>query len=216
MTIKTNEHVIKNLFDGEYFDRTRRGGRDDFHSHFKRNFKKWSYDLCLGSEVYITSELCPRILTEDEPYVTIKPGDFALLITLERLKLTPDVMAFISIRFRYKKQGLINISGFHVDPNYSGRIIFSVYNAGPHDIILKYTDPVFMIFFHEIEETRVEIEVREGYDCIPTEMISEIKGQSVTLAKNHQKIEKLEHAVRLYGGIGVAIIAALIGIILTR
>ena len=45
-------------------------------------------------------------------------------------------------------------------------------------------------------------------------MISEIKGQSITLAKNHQKIEKLEYAMKLYGGIGVAIMAALIGILL--
>ena len=41
-------------------------------------------------------------------------------------------------------------------------------------------------------------------------MISEIKGQSITLAKNHQKIEKLEHDLKLYGGIAIAIITSLI------
>ena len=42
---------------------------------------------------------------------------------------------------------LINVSGFHVDPNYKGKLIFSAFNAGPRDIILRKLDPVFMIFF---------------------------------------------------------------------
>ena len=211
MVMKTNKDDIKSYFDQEYIE-NKLGYKSSFEEHFDRNFQEWSYDLSLGDEIYITSEEQPRILSETDPYVTIKPGDFALLITYERLKLTKNVMAFISVRFKYKNQGLINISGFHVDPNYEGRIIFSVYNAGPHDILLKYKDPVFMIFFEELEGNVYK--EKKGYNCIPSEMISEIKGQSITLAKNHQKIEKLEYAMKLYGGIGVAIMAALIGILL--
>ncbi|MGE5604695.1 MAG: dCTP deaminase domain-containing protein [Bacteroidota bacterium] len=117
----------------------------------KNRYNNWSYDLCLGDEVYITSEKEPKILTPLEPYVNIRPGDFALLITQECIAVPPDCMAFISVKFTYKQKGLINISGFHVDPNYQGKIIFSVYNAGPNDILLKLGEPVFMIFFEELD-----------------------------------------------------------------
>jgi hypothetical protein len=40
-------------------------------------------------------------------------------------------MAFISMRTAFKFKGLVNISGFHVDPGYKGKLIFAVFNASP-------------------------------------------------------------------------------------
>jgi dCTP deaminase len=207
-------------------------------NNLKKNFQGWSHDLCLGKEVYITSEDIPRSLTCETPYVTIKPGEFALLITYEYLKLDINTMAFISVKFTYKKQGLINISGFHVDPGYHGQIIFSVYNAGPSDIVLKYEEPVFMIFFEELDrnysyysgDIKCEGELckqdsnlikkcckeKPGYENIPIDLVSLIKGHSATLADNHQKIEQLEYALKLYGGIAIAIITTLLGVLITK
>lgn len=234
MPIKTNE---KDIFG--YFDWGKIGlNRELSEKHFAKHFQGWSYDLCLGEEVYITSAEMPIKLTKANPFVTIKPGEFALLITYERLALPYDVMAFISVKFTYKKKGLVNISGFHVDPNYKGKIIFSVYNAGPNDILLKYKDPVFMIFFEKLEERfnkdnekddcpydcKVKeinkdckkcTKDRDGYDNIPIDMVSQIKGQSVTLAGNYQKIESLENAMKLYGGVALGLIISLFGILIT-
>ncbi|HBF37379.1 MAG TPA: hypothetical protein DDW50_08675 [Firmicutes bacterium] len=178
------------------------------------NSNGWSYDLSLGEEVYITSEKEPKILTPQEPYVSIRPGDFALLITDESISVPAECMAFISVKFTYKQKGLINISGFHVDPKYKGKIIFSVYNAGPNDILLKLQEPVFMIFYEELGFSCDE--KRKSYDHIPVTMISEIRGQSSSLAENRQKIEELEHEMKLYGSIAIAIIITLLGIILTK
>lgn len=178
-------------------------------------YNGWSYDLCLGEEVYITSEETPKFLTPQQPYVSIRPGDFALLITKEKI-IVPDIcMAFISVKFTYKQKGLINISGFHVDPNYKGRIIFSVYNAGPNDILLKLGEPFFMIFFEELDVKCKRERKDNENEHIPTKMISEIRGQSSSLAENRQKIEKLEHDMKIYGSIAVAIITTLLGVILT-
>lgn len=188
--------------------------QDYISDYNESRYNKWSYDLCLGEEVYITSEETPKILTALEPYVSIRPGDFALLITQENIFVPNNCMAFISVKFTYKQKGLINISGFHVDPNYQGRIIFSVYNAGPNDILLKLGETVFMIFFGELDT--ICDEKRKSYYHIPTTMISEIKGQSSSLAENRQKIEKLEHEMKLYGGIAIAIIVTLLGVILTK
>lgn len=197
-------------------------------------YQGWSYDLRLGEDSYITSDEYPNKLNEINPYLIIKPGDFALLITYESINLDNNTMAFISVRFKYKKQGLINISGFHVDPNYNDKIIFSVYNAGPSDIILKYKESVFMIFFQTLENNFSGIEKcenkycniekinekckkgvarSEGHKGIPISYISEIKGQSVSLAENRQKIDIMEKQLKIYAGLVGSVIIALLSII---
>lgn len=86
-------------------------------------FKEWRCDLSLGNEVYVSSDNTPRRLKPGE-FVVIHPGEFVLLLTKEKLHLDSDVMGFISMRFDYKQKGLINVSGFHVDPNFEGQLIF--------------------------------------------------------------------------------------------
>lgn len=178
----------------------------DFDS---KNWRDWKYKLRLGEEVYISTDDEPVNLIKKE-CVTIKPGEFALLLTRERLRLDHSVMAFISIRFDYKQKGLINVSGFHVDPNYHGKIIFSVFNAGPKDIILRYEDPVFMIFFQYVDGIPEESEKMLLYEHIPAEMMEQIKGRSATLAANATRLEKLEFYIKIIGSIAVLILGIVI------
>ena len=180
----------------------------------ENNWKSWKYKLRLGDEVYISTDDEPINLIEKD-CVTIKPGEFALLLTKETLRLDNKVMAFISIRFDYKQKGLINVSGFHVDPNYQGKIIFSVFNAGPKDIILRHEDPVFMIFFQYIDEVEAKSEPML-YTRIPAQMMEQIKGQSATLASNATRLEKLEFYIKVIGGLAVAASTALVGWALTK
>ena len=118
-------------------------------------------------------------------------------------------MAFISIRFDYKQKGLINVSGFHVDPNYYGKIIFSVFNAGPKDIVLRYEDPVFMIFFQYIDGVKKEKKEISTplYQHIPAEMMEQIKGRSATLASNATRLDKMEFYFKIIGGTILTIFA---------
>src|SRR2546428_1590687 len=90
------------------------------------------YDMRLGTEVFVSDSATPTRLNETSPFVSIKPGEFAILTTHERLTLPADILGFISLKFKWASRGLINISGFHVDPGYIGTIVFSVYNAGPN------------------------------------------------------------------------------------
>lgn len=111
-----------------------------------------AYELCLGNEVYLTDSTSGKkeILDDKNSQVVIKPGQFALLLTQETVKLPDNVLAFISIKFSQKIKGLVNISGFHVDPGFNGKIIFSVYNAGPATIVLDKGERYFMIWFSEL------------------------------------------------------------------
>lgn len=182
---------------------------EDEDEVFDKQFREWRCNLRLGREIYISTEDMPRKLRKGE-YVCIRPGEFVLFLTRETLRLDPDVMAFISIRFDYKQKGLVNVSGFHVDPNYKGRLIFSAYNAGPKDIVLKDADAVFMIFFQKMEKACKED--HEGYDHIPAEMVEQIRGKSATLAANAHRLERLEFYLKIIGGIVVALLMTIVGV----
>lgn len=177
------------------------------------HFSHWKYKLRLGDQVYLSTEDIPKKLKKGE-YTTIKPGDFALLITKEEVILGKDTMAFISMRFDYKQKGLINVSGFHVDPYYEGKLIFSVFNAGPRDIVLREGDPVFMIFFQKISQEINRKKPTKGYNFIPADMVEQIRGKSATLASNASRLDKVEFHLKVIGGLILATLVLLLGIAL--
>lgn len=178
---------------------------------FQRSYEEWKYTLHLGNEVYVSTDDLPRRLKPKEFFV-IRPGDFVLLITKEKLNMPPDVMAFISMRFKYKQKGLINVSGFHVDPCYKGKLIFSAFNAGPKEIILREGDPVFMIFFQGMgKECKYNKAIPE-YSNIPAEMVENIRGRSATLSSNANRLDKVEFYMKVIGAITVALLMSLVGV----
>ena len=70
------------------------------------------------------------------PQLVIPPGQFGLLITEEVVQVPMDAIAFISIKAGIKFRGLVNVSGFHADPGFSGKLKFAVYNAGSQRLVL--------------------------------------------------------------------------------
>jgi dCTP deaminase len=113
-----------------------------------------AYTLSVGPEVYVS----PNGQTADPTMVTVRklaqgdaftipPGQFAFLLTEEIVAVPADRLAFISIRAKIKFRGLVNVSGFHVDPGYRGQLTFAFFNAGPVPIHLKRGQPIFLIWY---------------------------------------------------------------------
>lgn len=122
--------------------------------------KNGAYELALGKEVFTTdaNDKKKLIFKSDSEIITINPGQFALLLTDERIEMPNDKIGFISIKAGIKLRGLVNVSGFHVDPGFSGNLVFSVYNAGSSPISIQRGEPCFLIWFAELllsEEEKV-------------------------------------------------------------
>ena len=77
----------------------------------------------------------------------IPPGHFAQLLTEEKIRIPPDALGLISMKSQVKRLGLVNVSGFHVDPGFRGRLRFSVYNAGPSPVCISRGTRTFLIWF---------------------------------------------------------------------
>ncbi len=175
-----------------------------------------AYELCLGNEVYLTDSTSGKkeILDDKNSQVVIKPGQFALLLTQETVKLPVSILAFISIKFSQKIKGLVNISGFHVDPGFNGKIIFSVYNAGPTTIVLDKGEPYFMIWFSELtsdsdpykgsHQNQIKISAKhitdlQGELASPNALLKRIK-------KNETLLTNIKWAAGILIGLAIAII----------
>lgn len=163
---------------------------------FKESFvKHGAYELSLGSEVFLTSEPtgAKKTLNPDEQLV-IPPGQFGLLLTGEEVAIPDDAIAFISIRFGIKQRGLINVSGFHVDPGFSGVLKFAVYNAGSQNIVLSQGERVFIIWFSDLSDATLD-----GYDGehakqrnITSEDVMQLHGEVASPAALKKQIDDLK------------------------
>lgn len=144
----------------------------------KERIDSASYELSLGEEVYISplpdtpeNERRKTLLKKGET-VFIPPGQFAFLITSEQVSIPNDAIAFISMKFKPKAKGLINVSGFHVDPGYKGRLIFAVYNAGPLNFHVEYGEQLFAIWFADLDAVDKRARTKDGFSLIPTDMLN--------------------------------------------
>jgi len=188
---------------------------DDFDIN---NLQSANYDLRVGKRVYTTEKEYPIELSTKThgTMIKIEPGSFGLFLTYEYIFLPQDIYGLISLRFRYKIRGLVNVSGFHIDPGYHGQILFGVYNSGPSEIILEYKRPTFMITFLEIAEGGVkEIYKGESFEEIPPKYIEQLRGPPVSLKEVHDRLEKLETHFKYIVSMLIAIIAGIIVALVT-
>ncbi|MBF4487729.1 deoxycytidine triphosphate deaminase [Flavobacterium sp. CSZ] len=143
-----------------------------------------AYALSLGSEAYRTDNKDRRveILDDKNKNIEINPGQFTLLMTDEYVNIPDDKLAFISIKAKQKLKGLVNVSGFHVDPGFKGKLLFSVYNAGPSTITLETKKPYFLIWFANLEDKAQGNQLynttnnhHQGQKSIPLDYIDALK-----------------------------------------
>lgn len=190
-----------------------------------------AYTLAIGPEIYVSptdqtpepSTITVRKLAEDEAF-TIPPGQFAFLLTEEIVSVPSDALGFISIRAKSKFRGLVNVSGFHVDPGFRGQLTFAVFNAGPVTIHLRRGQPIFLIWYAGLDrstEYKKDGKTRTGID---TELIASVSGELLSFAGLSKKIKDLDkdltgrvHSIekeqsfsRVIGGIALAIIIGLV------
>lgn len=155
------------------------------------------YMLSIGDEIYVSEEegrKTAQRLKEGESFA-IDPGQFAFVLTDEMVHLPPEVLGFISIRATVKFLGLVNISGFHVDPGYRGKLVFSVFNAGPTRIQLKRGELIFSIWLADLSAPTSRKKSITGYNDIPSKLITPIAGKFTTAYQLEKEVDSLKDAI---------------------
>ena len=170
-----------------------------------------AYTLHMGSQYFCTSDgkktkyPTPQELGQEQIFV-VPPGQFAFLRTKEIVTIPDDAMAFISMKATYKFEGLINVSGFHVDPGYKGHLIFSAFNAGPNPLYLREGMPLFLIWFASLDDTSAMIRPPGREKLLSRELIRNM-GPILSLQSITEKIYKIDFRTSVqYTLFGVAVV----------
>ncbi|HTG32707.1 MAG TPA: deoxycytidine triphosphate deaminase [Thermoanaerobaculia bacterium] len=161
-----------------------------------------AYTLSIGPEVYVSpndqaadpTTVTVRKLGSGDAF-TIPSGQFAFLLTEEVVAVPSDAIAFISIRAKIKFRGLVNVSGFHVDPGYHGQLTFAVFNAGPTPVHLKRGQPIFLIWYASLDRESAFKKggpIRLGID---TELVTSIAGELQSFAGLSRRIGNVDKAL---------------------
>ncbi|MBI2811315.1 MAG: deoxycytidine triphosphate deaminase [Candidatus Melainabacteria bacterium] len=191
--------------------------------YYESQVKHGAYEMSLGHEAFITSDDkgMKQPLAEGEQFV-IPPGQFGLLITKEEIQIPPDAMGFISIKASIKFSGLVNVSGFHVDPGFSGKLKFSVYNAGSRNVVLTNGQSVFLIWFSDLDRTTSDLYSGDHANQreISSQDVMRIQGEVHSPAALDKRLTGLENSVSTIKtiaiGIGSGLVLLIIGFVVNH
>lgn len=181
-----------------------------------------AYRLSVGHAVYVspTSEsrdadfTTIRRLAAGEAF-TIPPGQFAFLTTTEVVRIPDDAIALISMRATIKWRGLVNVSGFHADPGFCGRLTFAVFNAGPTIIHLKQGEPWFLIWFADLDRATTFGKTDPPQLEMRSDLINGISGKLRSLEGLSNRMDRVEaehRTIKVIAGIVITLACLVISV----
>jgi dCTP deaminase len=189
-----------------------------------------AYTLRIGDEAFVSPEgrdtrkpgLTPRLQRGDP--IVIPPGQFAYLTTREFVTLPHDILGFINMKSTLKNSGLVNVSGFHVDPGYKGKLLFAIFNAGPQTITVRCDQDAFLIWFARLDgATEKYSRKKPGFKAIDTTLMGLLPAETASLNSISKRMEQIERrisyalgALKAAGGIAAAAIAGIIASIIYK
>jgi dCTP deaminase len=110
-----------------------------------------SYDLRVG-EQGITTSSKKKIDIKKDGFLVVNPGDFAVVLIHEDIRLGTQYVGRFGLRSRYARKGLIATTGLQVDPGYEGKLIVGITNLTPKPVTLPYKDDFLSIEIHRLPE----------------------------------------------------------------
>ena len=141
-----------------------------------KSFQEATYDLRVDTEpvLRIGGKLYEGSVKYSGNYMTIKPGEMALLPTVETFSMPRDLVGDIKIKFSHTRKGLTPLFGPKVDPCFGRpysdeRMYLSVSNLGVEPIRLKRGERVFTLQFHKLHGELPKLKQKERIGPIVAE-----------------------------------------------
>ncbi|NJD99124.1 dCTP deaminase [Thermococcus sp. LS1] len=113
----------------------------------EKSLQPAGYDLRVGKEAMVNGDF---IDVEREGKVVIPPKNYALILTLERIKLPDDVMGDMKLRSSLAREGLMGSFAW-VDPGWDGNLTLGIFNASDEPVELAYGERFVQIAFIRLE-----------------------------------------------------------------
>ena len=114
------------------------------------NIEGASYDLRVGDEYFHDGQI--KQLTDQNPFIIMKPGDYVLVSSKEIANLPKNVAGRFGISVSLFCKGAILSNGPQIDPGFRGRLNCLIFNTSNKEIQLKHGEHFATIEFITVVE----------------------------------------------------------------
>lgn len=146
------------------------------------------YDFVLSDDFLKAAYGVPTKISELEPEkrasAIVAPGEVVYVLSKETLKLPKNMFMHLSANRGMSEYGILTLGGFAVDPGYTGRLMFGLYNYSSTPFKLMPGKKLVGAVFYELDDA--ELLGVEDYDppktieSFPPRLISIISQYSPT------------------------------------
>lgn len=121
-----------------FFERTVRNGKS-------YGLSSAGYDIRVGKFKVLGS-------TELVDHVRMQNGDFVLAVSIERIKIPPNLLCYVKDKSSWAREGLA-VQNTILDPGWVGYITLELsYHRPAHHIVVQEGDPIAQLIFHQLVE----------------------------------------------------------------
>lgn len=131
------------------------GGELVIENFSEQSLQPSSYDARVGNRALVGGTDTEIDISQKKD-VTIRPGEFVLIVTREKFKLKPTIAGHLGIRSYYSRKGLVLLAGLQIDPGFEGHLVIGGFNAAPRRLTLDYESPFVTVEFHKLAGRPVE------------------------------------------------------------
>ncbi len=148
-TLIEEEKLIEDLLDSEFKNPV--GTGFDFRVGEIHQISGKGY---MGKDGRVTPKSKLLASHEGSPgHHVLKPGEYYLLKTLEKINLPADVIAVFYPRSSFHRSGIQILTGL-ADPGYQGELTFGISNMSGHDFVLEMGARIAHVLFFRVSGGR--------------------------------------------------------------
>lgn len=145
-----------------------------------KNCGSLKYDFTLSDEILKSDFNAPVHITElsveGRRKALIQPGEVVYVLTKEKVNLPEDMYMSLSANRSMSEYGVLTLGGFAVDPGYSGKLMFGLFNYSSTPFaLIPGTKLIGGVFYQLSEDESVnvkEFELPKTIDEFPARLIS--------------------------------------------
>lgn len=115
-----------------------------------KNLGPFSYDLCVGDEVFALGTQ-QNISMSEENEIYLDPSDIFLVLTEEYIGLPREFAASVKPRFRFVLKGITQ-SMTKIDPTWYGKIVVAIANHSKNRFQLRKGQAFCTLIIHKLDK----------------------------------------------------------------
>lgn len=146
------------------------------------------YDFTLSDEILKSDFSTPikfdELSVEERRKALIQPGEVVYVLTKEKVNLPPNMYMSLSANRGMSEYGVLTLGGFAVDPGYSGRLMFGLYNYSSTPFTLIPNSKLIGGIFYQLDKNEIidadSLERPKPIDEFPARLVSIISKYSPT------------------------------------